>query len=68
MSISSGYDFDAKKMTSTRLSVSRDLHCFNLSFYIIPFGRLKSYNFTLSINSAMFQGLDFKRNQSWRDN
>ena len=68
MSISSGYDFDAKKMTSTRLSVSRDLHCFNLSFYIIPFGRLKSYNFTLSINSSMFQGLDFKRNQSWRDN
>ena len=68
MSISSGYDFDAKKMTSTRLSVSRDLHCFNLSFYIIPFGRLKSYNFTLAINSSMFQGLDFKRNQSWRDN
>ena len=68
MSISSGYDFDAKKMTSTRISVSRDLHCFNLSFYIIPFGRLKSYNFTLAINSSMFQGLDFKRNQSWRDN
>ena len=68
MSVSSGYDFDAKKMTSTRISVSRDLHCFNLSFYIIPFGRLKSYNFTLSINSSMFQGLDFKRNQSWRDN
>ena len=68
MSISSGYDFDAKKMTSTRLSVTRDLHCFNLSFYIIPFGRLKSYNFTLAINSSMFQGLDFKRNQSWRDN
>ena len=68
MSISSGYDFDAKKMTSTRLSVSRDLHCFNLSFYIIPFGRLKSYNFTLSINSSMFQGLEYKRDQSWRDN
>jgi len=68
VSISSGYDFDAKKMTSTRLSVSRDLHCFNLSFYIIPFGRLKSYNFTLSINSSMFQGLEYKRDQSWRDN
>ncbi len=68
MSISSGYDFDAKKMTSTRLSVSRDLHCFNLSFYIIPFGRLKSYNFTLAFNSSMFQGLEYKRDQSWRDN
>jgi len=68
MSISSGYDFDARKMTSTRISVTRDLHCFNLSFYIIPFGRLKSYNFTLSINSSMFQGVEYKRSQSWRDN
>ncbi len=68
VSLSSGYDFDAKKMTSTRISVSRDLHCFNLSFYIIPFGRLKSYNFTLSINSSMFQGLNYERNQNWRDN
>ena len=68
MTISSGYDFAAKEITSTRFSVTRDLHCFNLSFYIIPFGRLKSYNFTLSINSSMFQGLEYKRNQSWRDN
>lgn len=68
MSLSSGYDFDAKEFTSTRISVSRNLHCFNLSFYIIPFGRLKSYNFTLSFNSSMFQGLEYKRNQSWHDN
>ena len=68
MSLSSGYDFDAKKMTSTRVSVTRDLHCFSLSFYIIPFGRLRSYNFTLAINSSMFQGVEYKRSQSWRDN
>ncbi|MBR4265965.1 MAG: LPS-assembly protein LptD [Bacteroidales bacterium] len=68
MSLSSGYDFDAKKMTSTRISVTRDLHCFNLSFYIIPFGILKSYNFTLAINSSLFNGVEYKRSQSWRDN
>lgn len=68
VSLSSGYDFDAKKMTSTRVSVTRDLHCFNLSFYIIPFGRLKSYNFTLAFNSSMFQGLEYKKSQNWRDN
>lgn len=67
-SVSSGYDFDAKKMTSTRITASRDLHCFNLSFYIIPFGTLKSYNFRLSINSAMFQGVEYKKTQNWRDN
>lgn len=68
LTFNSGYDFDAKKMTSTRLSVSRDLHCFNLSFYIIPFGRMKSYNFTLAFNSSLFQGVEYKRQQSWRDN
>ncbi len=68
MNVTSGYDFDARKMTSTRISVSRNLHCFDLSFYIIPFGRLKSYNFTLAINSSMFQGVEYKRTQSWRDN
>lgn len=67
-SISSGYDFDARKMTSTRITVTRDLHCFSLSFYIIPFGTLKSYNFTLAINSSMFQGVEYKRTANWRDN
>lgn len=67
-SVSSGYDFDAKKMTSTRITASRDLHCFNLSFYIIPFGVLKSYNFRLAINSSMFQGVEYKKTQNWRDN
>jgi len=67
-SVSSGYDFDAKKMTSTRVTASRDLHCFNLSFYIIPFGILKSYNFRLAINSSMFQGVEYKKTQNWRDN
>ncbi|MCQ2251444.1 MAG: hypothetical protein MJZ66_10080 [Bacteroidales bacterium] len=68
MTVRTGYDFDAKKMTSTTISVTRDLHCFDLSFYIIPFGKLKSYNFTLAINSSMFQGIEYKRTQSWHDN
>ncbi len=68
MSVRSGYDFDARKMASTQISVTRNLHCFGLSFLIIPYGYMKSYNFNLSINSSMFQGIEYKRNQSWHDN
>lgn len=67
-SIRSGYDFDARKITSTSISVTRELHCFSLSFYIVPFGGLRSYNFNLAINSSMFQGVEYKRQQSWHDN
>ena len=68
MSISSGYDIQEGTFTTSSLSVTRDLHCFSLSFYIIPFGAYKSYNFRLSFGSALFQGLEYKRNQSFRDN
>ncbi|MBO4243951.1 MAG: LPS-assembly protein LptD [Bacteroidales bacterium] len=68
MSVSSGFDIQEGKFATSSLSVTRDLHCFNLSFYIIPFGAYKSYNFCLSFGSALFQGLEYKRNQSWRDN
>jgi len=68
MSVTSGYDFDAKRFTSTQISATRSLHCFNLSFSIIPYGVYKSYNFNLSFNSSIFRGLEYKRNQSWRDN
>lgn len=68
MSMSSGFDIQEGKFATSSLSVTRDLHCFSLSFYIIPFGAYKSYNFRLSFGSALFQGLEYKRNQSWRDN
>lgn len=68
VSFSASYDFDTKKFTNTSVSVTRDLHCFGLSFHIVPFGPYKNYNFNLAINSSMFSGLQFKRNQSWRDN
>ncbi|MBR6177430.1 MAG: LPS-assembly protein LptD [Bacteroidales bacterium] len=68
MSISSGYDIQEGKFSTSSLSVTRDLHCFGLSFYIIPFGVYKSYNFTLAFKSHLFQGFEYKRNQNWRDN
>ena len=60
-----GYDFDAKKITQTSCTISRDLHCFNMSASFSPFGMWKYYNFTIRANASMLQDLKWdKRSQT----
>ena len=51
ISFSSGYDFDEKKLSMTTASLSRDLHCFNMSCQVVltPY---TSYNFSFRCNAA----------------
>ena len=51
ISFSSGYDFDNKKISMTTASLSRDLHCFNMSCQVVlaPYA---SYNFSFRCNAA----------------
>ena len=48
---SSGYDFDAKKISMTVVSLSRDLHCFNMSCSVV-LAPYTSYNFSFRCNAA----------------
>ncbi len=63
----SGYDFQRKDFTLTTVSIDRDLHCWQMSFTWIPFGTLRSYNFTLNVKSAVLQQLRINRRQDWFD-
>lgn len=49
---SSGYDFNAKKISMTTCSITRDLHCFTMSCSLV-FGPFSSYNFSIRANSSM---------------
>lgn len=49
---SSGYDFNAKKMSLTTCSITRDLHCFTMSCSLV-FGPFSTYNFSIRANSSM---------------
>ncbi len=51
ISFSSGYDFDAKKLSMTTASLSRDLHCFNMSCSVV-LSPYTSYNFSFRCNAA----------------
>ena len=51
IAFSSGYDFDAKKVSMTTASLSRDLHCFNMSCSVV-LSPYTSYNFSFRCNAA----------------
>lgn len=53
MSFSTSYDFNARKIAQTTLTITRDLHCFTMSCSVTPFGLWKSYNFSIRANSSM---------------
>ncbi len=52
VSFSSGYDFEAKKISMSTVNITRDLCCFNLTAGMV-FGPFTSYNVTLSATSSM---------------
>lgn len=51
ISFTSGYDFDFKKLSMTTASLSRDLHCFNMSCSVV-LAPYMSYNFSFRCNAA----------------
>ncbi len=65
---SSGYDFVAKKITYTNIRIERSLHCWNMSFNIIPFGNRKSYTFMINVNANLFKDVKYRKEKSWFDN
>lgn len=69
ISVQSGYDFIAKKLSTTQLSATYDLHCFNISVSWVPFGAWQSYSFKIAANAASLADLlRFKKSSSYWDN
>ena len=51
LDFSSGYDFDNKKISMTRVGMNRDLHCFNMSCSVV-LAPYTSYNFSFRCNAS----------------
>jgi hypothetical protein len=62
-----GYDFTNKRVTITTLNLYRDLHCWEMSFNLVPFGSVRSYTFTLNAKARMLQELKLTRRRAWYD-
>lgn len=62
---STGYDFQQKEITATSFNISRDLHCWEMTFSCIPFGTHQSYNFQINVRSSMLRDLKLTKRDSW---
>ncbi len=65
---STGFDLMAMKITTTQVSATYNLHCFNISVSWVPNGKWQSYSFRIAANaSALADLLKFKKSSSFWD-
>lgn len=68
MNVSSGFDIMAMKLTTTQLSFTYDLHCFNISVSYVPTGLWQSWSFRIAANAAALSDLlRFRKSTSYWD-
>lgn len=61
---SASYNFDTRKIAYMNCNVSRDLHCFTMRASFVPVGPYKSYNFHISVKSALLSDLKYDKRSS----
>ncbi len=64
----SGYDLMKKALTPTNVSIYRDLHCWEMTFSVVPFGPYQSYTFKIQAKSSILRDLKWDKKQDWYDN
>ena len=68
LTFNSGIDFMTMKLTMTQLNFTYDLHCFNISVQVVPFGGYQSYQFRIAANAAALADLlKFEKGNSYLD-
>ncbi|MDO9152406.1 MAG: putative LPS assembly protein LptD [Paludibacter sp.] len=62
----STYDFKSKQISYFGVNVNRNLHCWNMSASIVPFGTYKSYSFHLGVNASMLSDLKYDKQSGYK--
>jgi len=69
ISFRTNYDITNKELSSTSLSIHRDLHCWEMSFTWIPIGRMQSYNFQINVKASTLKDfLKLPKKRTWQEN
>ncbi|MBQ7772171.1 MAG: LPS-assembly protein LptD [Bacteroidales bacterium] len=69
LNMTTNFDLMALKMSTTQLSATYDLHCFNIAVSWIPNGQWESWSFRIAANAAALADLlQFKKSSSYWDN
>lgn len=63
-----GYiDLKTKELANFSMSISRDMHCWQMSIQVVPLGFQRFFNITISPKSALLQDLRINRTRSFID-
>ncbi|UYQ94299.1 hypothetical protein MKQ68_04230 [Chitinophaga horti] len=65
--MSSGYDFRLNQISYTTMYVSRDLHCWQMSINLVPFGSYRSFSITISPKAGILRDLRVNRTRQFYD-
>ncbi len=68
ISFTSGFDIQNRKLTTTSISITRDLHCWQMSFVWIPFGTHRSWSFNIGVKASSLADLKYDKSQTMYDN
>ncbi|MFI3288736.1 MAG: putative LPS assembly protein LptD [Rikenellaceae bacterium] len=68
LTFTGGYDIKNMELTTSSVSISRDLHCWQMSFSWIPFGYYRSWSFNIGVKSSALADIKYDKSQSMYDN
>ena len=63
-----GFDIMKRKLTTSAISITRDLHCWQMSFSWIPFGFHRSWSFNIGVKASSLADLKYDKSESMYDN
>lgn len=63
-----GFNISEGQLTTSSISITRDLHCWQMSFSWIPFGFHRSWSFNIGVKAASLSDLKYDKSQSMYDN
>jgi hypothetical protein len=65
--VSSGFDFRLKQISYTNLTISRDLHCWQMSINLVPFGSYRQFSITINPKAGILRDLRINRTRQFFD-
>ncbi|GAB3009619.1 putative LPS assembly protein LptD [Niabella terrae] len=64
-SVNGYYDITTTQLQTFTMSISRDLHCWQMSINVTPVGMYRFFSFTISPKSSLLQDLKINRTRSF---
>ncbi len=65
--MTSGFDFRLKQISYTTLTISRDLHCWQMSINLVPFGSYRQFSITINPKAGILRDLRINRTRQFFD-